>query len=139
MHNFKELRIWQQAMDIARFSYQITKEFPREEVFGLTSQMKISSVSIPSNIAEGCGRGTNAQLIHFLDISIGSSCELETQIILDKDFDFCSKEKFDQWTSQVNSFQRQTRVFRERLAKNNFEDVGKWMIDVGYWTLDYVK
>lgn len=118
MHNFKELRIWKQAMDIARLSYSITKEFPREEIFGLTSQMKRSAVSIPSNIAEGCGRGTNPQLIHFLDISLGSSSELETQIILAKDFDFCSKEKFEDWISQVNSFQRQTRTFRERLAKS---------------------
>ncbi|MBO0934938.1 four helix bundle protein [Fibrella sp. HMF5335] len=64
---------------------------PCDEIYGLTSQIKRCSVSMPSTVAEGCGRGKNAQLIHFLDISIGSSCELETQIILAKDVDYCSK------------------------------------------------
>lgn len=68
-HNFKELRVWLLAMDIVDDIYLVTKDFPKEERYGLTLQKRRSAISIPSNIAEGCGRGTNRQLVQFLNIA----------------------------------------------------------------------
>lgn len=74
--------------------YQLTANFPKEELFGLVSQMRRCAVSIPSNIAEGYGRGTNAELIHFLYISLGSSNELDTQLELSRRFAYVNDEDF---------------------------------------------
>ena len=82
MHNFQELKIWQKAMDVAENTYIISAEFPKEEKFGLTSQIRRSAVSIPSNIAEGAGRNTDGEFKNFLGIASGSSNELYTQLIL---------------------------------------------------------
>ena len=81
-HNFKELKVWQKAVDLAVWVYNETQNFPTEEKFGLVSQMRRSSVSISSNIAEGAGRTTNKDFSKFLDHSIGSSNELFTQMII---------------------------------------------------------
>ncbi len=77
-HNFKELHIWQLGMDIGDEIYDVTMDYPKEELFGLSLQMRKAAVSIPSNIAEGCGRGTDPQLVQFLNIAQGSVFELET-------------------------------------------------------------
>ena len=90
----KNLRVWNESMELAERVYQLTASFPREELFGLVSQMRRCAVSIPSNIAEGYGRGTNAELIHFLYISLGSSNELETQLELSKRFSYVSDDDF---------------------------------------------
>ena len=82
MHNFQELKIWQKAMDIAESTYLISAEFPKEEKFGLTSQIRRSAISIPSNIAEGAARHSDKEFLRFLYISLGSIAELETQIII---------------------------------------------------------
>lgn len=118
-HNFKELKIWQLGMEIARLIYKITKQFPREEQYGLTSQMQRAAVSIPSNIAEGCGRGTDLQTIHFLDIALGSSCELETQLLLSLDFDYYPKSNYEEIALLIDEFQRKTRNFRDKIASKS--------------------
>ena len=82
MHNFKELKVWKKSIDLAVEVYKATSLLPNEERFGLISQMKRCSVSIPSNIAEGSGRGSGAQFKYFLNISQGSAFELETQLII---------------------------------------------------------
>ena len=82
MHNFQELKIWQKSMDIAESTYLISAYFPKEEKFGLTSQIRRSAVNIPSNIAEGAGRNTNGEFKNFLGIASGSSNELYTQLVL---------------------------------------------------------
>ena len=81
-HNFKELHIWQLGMDIADEIYDVTTDYPKEELFGLSLQMRKAAVSIPSNITEGCGRGTDPQLVQFLNIAQGSAFELETQVYI---------------------------------------------------------
>ena len=81
-HNFKKLKIWQMGLQIAKDIFDSTATFPNEEKFGLTSQMNRCAVSIPSNIAEGSSR-TNKSFSHFIDISLGSSFELQTQILKD--------------------------------------------------------
>lgn len=78
----KNLEAWKQSMDFVVEIYNLTKEFPKEEVFGLTQQMKRAAVSVPSNIAEGCARKGNLETIQFLYIAVGSLSELETQLII---------------------------------------------------------
>ena len=84
----KKLDAWQKAMAITVEIYKLTKEIPKDELYGLTSQMRRSAVSIPSNIAEGCARQSDKETIQFLYISIGSIAELETQILLAKELGY---------------------------------------------------
>jgi four helix bundle protein len=79
---FQELKAWQLGMDLAHSAYILTDSFPKSETYGLTSQIRRAAVSIPSNLAEGCGRESPKEFLHFVAISIGSICELETQILL---------------------------------------------------------
>ena len=81
-------------MELTTIIYNTTKNFPREEMFGIVSQIRRSAVSIPSNIAEGYGRSTNAELIHFLYIALGSSNELDTQIEISKNLKFIDEEDY---------------------------------------------
>ena len=92
MHNYKELRVWQQAIKLATDVYRSTEIFPREEKFGLTSQIQRSAVSIPSNIPEGAGRNGGAEFKLFLGYAAGSSCELETQLIIAKELKYITEE-----------------------------------------------
>ncbi|MGV1002096.1 four helix bundle protein [Empedobacter falsenii] len=80
MASHKELKVWQESMDLVVSVYECVRTFPKEEMYGLTSQMKRSAVSIPSNIAEGAGRQSQAEFIRFLYIALGSVSELETQL-----------------------------------------------------------
>ena len=82
MHNFRQLKIWEKAMDLVLEVYTATAEFPKEEKFGLTSQMRRSTVSIASNIAEGAGRNSDKEFCRFLAIAHASSYELETQVLV---------------------------------------------------------
>jgi four helix bundle protein len=82
VRNYQELIVWQKAMDLVEEIYAASKTFPREEVYGLTSQLRRAAVSIPSNIAEGQGRRTTADFIRHLSISYGSLRELETQTLI---------------------------------------------------------
>lgn len=83
-NSYKDLIVWQRAIELVIVVYELTDQFPKEEIFGLTSQMRRSAVSIPSNIAEGRYRGTKNDYLHFLRVSYGSGAELETQIAIAK-------------------------------------------------------
>ena len=82
MHNFKELRVWKEAIELAKLVYKTFAQFPPDEKYGLKSQVNRAAVSVPSNIAEGSGRGSNKEFAQFLKIAIGSAFEIETQMIL---------------------------------------------------------
>ena len=84
-HNFRELKIWKESMNIVKSVYLLTSQLPVDERFGLISQINRCAISIPSNIAEGSGRTSNKEFLHFLNISLSSSFELETQLILSND------------------------------------------------------
>lgn len=84
-----DLKVWQDAMSLTRAIYELTAGFPAEERFGLTSQMRRCAVSVPSNIAEGCGRGSQKELLQYLYVARGSLAELDTQLRLAHDFGFC--------------------------------------------------
>lgn len=90
--SYKDLIVWRKSMDLVTLIYKLTTEFPESEKFGLYSQMRRSSISIPSNIAEGWGRNSSNTFKHFLNIANGSFCELETQIILSHDLGYLSEE-----------------------------------------------
>lgn len=93
MYNYKELIVWQKSMNLVELVYKATANFPSEEKFGLTSQIRRSAVSIPSNIAEGSGRNSNNSFRHFLEISNGSINELKTQLEISERLDFISGQK----------------------------------------------
>jgi len=95
MSNFRKLIIWQKAMNLVTKTYDSTKNFPKEEIFGLTSQIRRCSVSIPSNIAEGHGRESNKEYLRFLNILIGSLFELQTQLEIAKNIAYLTDEDFN--------------------------------------------
>lgn len=101
MNYFKELKVWQKAIELVTNTYLITKNFPKEEVFGLTSQIRRSSISIPSNIAEGCGRKTDKDFSNFLSISLGSAFEFETQLIICKNLELINDDDFAKLESEI--------------------------------------
>ena len=106
MHNYKELRVWKQAIALATKIYNCTKEFPKEEKYGLSSQMQRAAVSIASNIAEGSGRNGGAEFRLFVGYASGSACELETQIIIAKEVKFISEEKAEELILKITDIQK---------------------------------
>ena len=105
MNYFKELKVWQKAIELVTETYLVTKEFPKDELFGLVSQIRRCVVSIPSNIAEGCGRKTNKDFSNFLGIALGSCFELETQIIISKNIGYLANEHFIIFESEIQHVQ----------------------------------
>ncbi|MEI6489407.1 MAG: four helix bundle protein [Bacteroidota bacterium] len=108
MHKFKELIVWTKAVDLAADMYKITGRFPSDEKFGLIAQINRCAISIPSNIAEGSGRNTSGEFIHFLGISIGSSFELETQLIIANKLDYLDNETLEITVKKINDIQNMT-------------------------------
>lgn len=96
IRSFTDLKAWQEGHELTIWVYKITKKFPKEEMFGLTSQMKRCVVSITSNIAEGFSRRTKKEKIQFYFIALGSVTELQNQLLVAKDIQYISREKFDQ-------------------------------------------
>ncbi len=96
MRNHKDLIVWQKSMTLVKELYRITQSFPKEEMYGITSQIRRAAVSIPSNIAEGYGRGHEKELIQFLYIALGSASELETQLIICKDIGYINEAVFNE-------------------------------------------
>jgi four helix bundle protein len=94
MNYFKELKVWQKAIELVTETYLKSQTFPKEEIYGLTSQIRRCAVSIPSNIAEGCGRKTDKDFNNFLGISLGSAFEFETQHIICKNLGYIMETDF---------------------------------------------
>ena len=117
MHNFKELKVWKAAMLLSKTIFEITRDFPQSERFGLISQMTRAAVSIPSNIAEGCGRKSDKELYQFLSIAVGSSFELETQLILAKEFNYITEETLQLISIQIIEVQKMLYGFQKSLIK----------------------
>jgi four helix bundle protein len=115
MRNFLNLEIWKKSHQLTLKIYKTTKHFPKEETFGLTSQMRRSSSSIPTNIAEGCGRNSNPQLANFLQIVSGSCSELQYQIILSKELSYITEEVFYELHADVIDVRRMIFGYRDKL------------------------
>lgn len=101
MNQFKELKIWQESIDLAVEVYKLTKAFPSDERFGLVSQLNRCVVSISSNIAEGAGRNNPKEFRQFLGIAQGSACELESQLIISQKLDFISPDELKKQTERI--------------------------------------
>ena len=108
IHNFKKLLLWQKAMDLATFIYLLTSDFPKEEKYGLISQLQRCAVSIPSNIAEGSGRVSKKEFQHFISFAMGSSFELETQVILAYKFKYITEEQMVVFETMMRPVQKMT-------------------------------
>ena len=96
-----KLEVWIESRKLANLVYEMTKGFPKEELYALTNQIRRCAVSVPSNIAEGCGRQTTKDTVHFLHISRGSLFELETQFYLALDQEYISKDEFESVDKQI--------------------------------------
>ncbi|HLB61025.1 MAG TPA: four helix bundle protein [Patescibacteria group bacterium] len=94
MKSYKELIVWQKSFQLVILVYKLTSKFPREEIYGLTSQVRRASVAIPSNIAEGFARKYRKEYIQFLSVAYGSGAELETQLLLSKELKYMSEEEY---------------------------------------------
>jgi len=115
MHNFKELIVWQKSIDFAIEIYKITSAFPGEEKFGLISQLRRSSVSIASNIAEGAGRNGDREFIHFLAIATGSGYEAETQLIIANKLAFINDEKANEILTKITEVHKLLYAFSNKI------------------------
>ena len=100
---YNELDVWVKSRELVTVVYQLTKSFPKDEMFGLTNQMRRCSISVPSNIAEGCGRQTTKDTIHFLYISRGSLYELESQVLVASDLNYITKEDLEVLLEKITS------------------------------------
>ena len=106
MKDFKQLKVWEKAHQLALAIYKATAQFPKEELYGLTSQIRRASMSIPTNIAEGCGRNTDAEFARFLQIAMGSASETEYELILAHDLEFLAKDHYENLQTQVEEVKK---------------------------------
>ena len=124
-HNFKDLKIWQEAMKVVKSTYLLSAQLPSDERFGLISQINRCAVSIPSNIAEGSGRTTDKDFLNFINFSLSSSFELETQLILANDLFNLDVEEL---IIKINELQRMIVGFKKSISikldqNNNLQDI----------------
>lgn len=113
-HDFKKLKVWEIGMQISKRSFEVTASFPADEKFGLASQINRCCVSIPSNIAEGSSR-TNKSFSHFIDIALGSSFELNTQMLIALDRDYLSEKTCYEIENLILEFQKMAKSFKYKL------------------------
>ena len=121
MHNLKELKIWNKAINLATQVYKATENFPSEEKYALTSQIRRSAVSIASNISEGAGRNSSKEFIYFLGVANGSSYELQTQLIISTQLDLIDTSKVDELLSQLIEIQKMNYTFQKSLKYKKTE------------------
>ena len=117
--SYKDLLIWQKGFQIVISTYKLIKDFPQEELYALTSQIKRASVSITSNIAEGYGRNTDKSFSHFIDISRGSLYELETQLLIAKELEYIQDlDMFNHVISLINEESKMINAFYNSISKS---------------------
>lgn len=115
MRNYKKLEVWNLSKERAIDLYQITINFPKEEVYGLTNQIKRSSISIPANIAEGNGKNSDAELNKFLKIAMGSASELETLLIIANELNYLKKDDFRKLNQKLEIIKKMINSFLNRI------------------------
>ena len=113
--NFRDLKIWQKGIDIVEDVYKITRAFPKEEIYGLTSQMRRCAVSIPSNIAEGFKRYHSKEYKQFLYVTLGSSAELETQLVISQKIRYINERQAEGILEKINHLSRMITVLMRKL------------------------
>ena len=115
MHNYKKLNVWVSSISLVKNIYKLTRKFPKDEMFVLTQQLRRAAISIPSNIAEGAGRNSNAQFKNFLQISIGSCYEVETQLIISKELEYISEEELETISKELDSIMKMNHNLQKTL------------------------
>ena len=119
MQNFRDLKVWEQAHRLTLDVYRATVNFPREELYGLTSQLRRATASIPANIAEGCGRNTSNELRRFLEIAMGSASEVEYHLVLAHDLGFLKPELHSTLNDHTCEIKRMLSAFINKLKTNH--------------------
>ena len=119
LKNYKELKVWQKSYQLCLKIYKETKKYPQIEVYGLTSQMRRAALSITCNIAEGYGRKTTAVYLRFLYMSYGSTCELETQILLSGDLEYLKAESLSKLQHDIGEVERMLKALIKSLEKKS--------------------
>ena len=110
LKNYRDLKVWQKSYQLCLDIYKMTKRFPKEEKYGLTSQIRRAALSVPSNIAEGYGRKTMPDYIRSLYIAYGSNCELETQLLLSGDLGYVKVEEFNKLQADIGELERMLKA-----------------------------
>ena len=119
MQDFKKLQVWQKSHDLTLRMYELTSRFPREEMYGLTNQIRRACASIPTNIAEGCGRGSSADFARFLHIAMGSANETEYLILLARDLKYLDTNLFVELMDTIIEVRKMLTSFLRRLKTVN--------------------
>ncbi len=115
MRDFKKLKVWEKSHNLTLSVYQATSSFPRQEMYGLTAQLRDASSSIPSNIAEGCGRGGDADRARFFNIAMGSASELEYRLLLARDLSYLPRGQHQLLDGQVTEVKRMLSALIQKL------------------------
>ena len=115
MKDFRERKVWEKSHHLALKGYSVTAKFPKEEIYGLTSQTRRACVSIPMNIAEGCGRNRDSELNRFFEIAMGSASELEYLFLLTQDLGFVVKEEFTKIMNEITEVKKMLAAFIQKL------------------------
>jgi len=118
MKDFRQLMVWEKAHQLALTVYKATAKFPKEELYGLTSQIRRASMSIPTNIAEGCGRNTDAEFARFLQIAMGSASETEYELILARDLEFLANDNYESLHNEVEEVKRMLASLLKTICSN---------------------
>ena len=111
MKDFRDIKVWQKAHNLTLEIYKATRSFPKDEFYTLVSQIRRASVSIPANVAEGCGRGTDSELRQFLQIAMGSASELEYHLVLARDLGYLEATLYESLNDQVTEVKRMLASF----------------------------
>ena len=119
LKSYKDLKVWQRAYQLCLEIYKITKGFPDEEKYGLTSQLRRAAVSVPSNISEGYGRKTTPEYIQFLYIAYGSICEIETQTLLSGDLGYITTRKLEMLNEGIREVERMLKALIRSLENKH--------------------
>jgi four helix bundle protein len=117
MRNFRELKVWHKAHQLTLDVYAATKTFPRDELYGLTSQIRRAAVSIGANIAEGAGKNSSAEFGRFLQIALGSASELEYHLLLSRDLDYLAAEIYHRLSQNAVETKKMLSGFGQYLAQ----------------------
>lgn len=122
MRNYRDLQVWTKAHAVTLELYRLSRSFPREETYGLTSQLRRAAMSMGSNLAEGCGRRTSSELAHFVRIAMGSASELDYQLLLCRDLEYL---KTDDYTRTANKLTEVRKMLTSLLSKVEQQIEGK--------------
>lgn len=118
MQNYKDLRVWSKSHELTLEIYKATKDFPKDELYSLTNQIRRASSSIPANIAEGCGKVTSNDFAKYLNISLGSANETEYFILLSKDLGYLSLEEFETLNKLINEVKAMLILLIQKVRSN---------------------